>query len=200
LPDGQHPLDIPLTQFKAKNYGKLRYLIRYLYCLPDRERCTVTKDECDNNQLKLVIPFESDGVELKGYKRTNVIFGWGDKWNDRLAPDINVDNGKLTMKFNFFFNNGQVNFSISDTKFGCKISAESGFAQELLDIINDHWEKDTKKRINSAIQNAVNSQNVQIQTANIWINSLLKSMLMSVQLTLKSVEFMSDKIRFTVSY
>jgi len=195
LPDGQHTLDIPLIEFEKNILGKFRYLIRYLYCGPDNI-VHVTKEGCNNNQLMLVIPFESEGVELIGYRRSDLF----NDWTNSLAPDINIDNGKLTMKFNFRFNNGQVDFWISDAKFDCKIYAEHNISQDIMDLFNGHWEKDTKKKINNAIQNAINSQSIQLQTANIWINSIINSMELNAQLTLKSIVFMPDKIRFTVSY
>lgn len=182
-------INVPLIQFNLAG-------LKYRFLVKDMNSKTggiiLTRQGCGPNQLKMEVSFESSGIELKGF---NKALGPAGIWCDGCVADVHINNGKMTVTFNFSATNGNLNFGLN-TDFNASVSASNAFADGLMNLFLGDWNQDVRDQINdgvkSGLQNSDNKNYILSELENL-IRMLLG--LNGKQIT--DMEFENDGIHVT---
>lgn len=108
---------------------------------------SLTKSGCKDNQLKLIAEFESGGKEIKGYWNP-----WGPAGcNDTLAPDIEVNNAKITVVFTFGSQGTKLDISKIWVDFTASVHASGKVWDKIMDTFKKNWENTVRSKIKSEV-------------------------------------------------
>ena len=144
-------LDFPVIEFE-KDGSEYRYLCNDLHVKDNG--ITLTKKECESNQLKMEVTFENEGTELKGY-------GKFVNWSDRLAPDIETDNGILTVTFNLTSDVNQIDYTVN-ADFYAEVKPTQVVWDWLMNGVLDEWNENVRKKVSqSVVESLMNPKNKQ---------------------------------------
>ena len=154
----ESPLNIPKIEFDRRG-------IHYRYLVDDMnsDKVFVDRTGCSANQLRLVVQFESQDTELKGFSQDWKRVG---SWVDGGAPDIEVDNAKLIIFFQLEpKQDGKLNYK-SAVSFKASINASNVVADWLMDLFMDGWENQIKRQVIIGVSTALNSPEIKRQITN----------------------------------
>jgi hypothetical protein len=144
------PVSVPDINFKHAGL-RYRFLVKDMNSVPGG--IILTRQGCNPNQLKMEVSFESSGVELKAFNRALLP---GAKWCDNCVADIHINNGKMTVIFDFSATNGNMDFGLS-TNFSASVSASNNFADALMNLFLGNWNQDVRNQINNGVKNGLSS-------------------------------------------
>jgi hypothetical protein len=144
------PVSVPDINFKHAGL-RYRFLVKDMNSVPGG--IILTRQGCNSNQLKMEVSFESSGVELKAFNRALLP---GAKWCDNCVADIHINNGKMTVIFDFSATNGNMDFGLS-TNFSASVSASNNFADALMNLFLGNWNQDVRNQINNGVKNGLSS-------------------------------------------
>ena len=160
----QRPIALKKVEFSVASLGSYRFLVKDMDTTEGGLQ--LTKSGCSANQLKLIASFESEGKEMKGYFKA--VLGGG--WNDDLAPDIQVNNAKIYITFNFGSSqNVQLDFSLN-VNFTGSVNASGSTWDKILDTFMGGWDTNVKDKIKSGVKQALEVS----QNKNAILNDLNK--------------------------
>jgi hypothetical protein len=141
--------DVPVINF-TKKVGHYKYFIRDMSS--KKGTSFMNKEICSWNQFNLILPFESQGVETKGFYKTR----GGILWDDTSAPDIHINNARMRIKFTLFFRNGRLDYNAS-TSFKASLRAQNKAANDLMNAFIKKWKSDTQEKVSRKVRRIIGS-------------------------------------------
>jgi hypothetical protein len=127
---------------------------RYRYRVKNVNSNSVTL-HLEGGQLVLRVGFEDAGSEIQGELETCFGFGATCEWLDGPAPDLQVNNARVTASVGLSVHSGAVTVASMRTAFDADISAPHGLPEavlrELADFNRNTLKSDLATRINSAL-------------------------------------------------
>ena len=148
--------DVPMIEFSRK-VGHYRYFVRDMKSPRNPGVSYMTKKNCSWNQIKLVIPFEKEGTETKGFYKTK-----GSKhWVDTSAPDIHLDNASMAISFFISFRNGFLDYSVN-THFTASVKTKYRIAGSLMSAFEKHWKSDVRNKVSLRLKQILSTGEIKI--------------------------------------
>ena len=176
------PLEVPNVQFKTA-VGHYRFLINDFNTFgpsSSQSGFEMSRQGCAANQVKLILRFESEGKELIGYYK---VLGPAGKWRRTGAPDIQVDDAKVTVLFQFYdAGNGRLDYAAA-ASFDGRINASGKAWDDIIDFFMPDWDNKVKKEISRGVRQAINMPDVRQNV----IDSLLMAIRMQLGLNANNV-------------
>lgn len=116
------------------------------------------KEGCNANQLRLDVLFESQGTEMIGYYRVR---GPAGEWRRTGAPDVEINNAKLSTFFTFSYSPGadSINYS-TVTSFNADIHSTNPVWNNLLDLFMNGWDSRVKNEVAKQVNAELNSNDI----------------------------------------
>jgi len=193
--DSSNPvlLNVPRIQFKT-DLGYYRFLINDFKTLDinhSENAFSVDRQNCASNQMRLLIRFESEKKELIGYYK---VLGPAGSWRRDGAPDINVNNGLVTILFQFNDpGTGTLDYKAA-ANFTGDISASGSVWNTILDLFMSDWDKKVRKEVNAGIRNAINSQQVKQSITTSFMDFIRFQLSISSNHKIRNFDFTNDAI------
>lgn len=132
--------------------GDYRYFVNDFNTLPSGitlHRLTYGNEYVlPGNMLRMQAAFESQGFEAKGYWDA---LGGGRDWQDWGAPDVDFDNAMLGFTFRFAWQNGKLDYTVSDVYFRADVDAHNAGADFALDLFLQNWDDMVKSKVEDAV-------------------------------------------------
>ena len=185
----ESPLNVPKIEFD-------KGLVHYRYLIDDMNSKEVFVDRtgCSANQLRLVVQFESQGTELKGFSQD---LGRVGPWVDGGAPDIEVNKAKLIIFFQFEpTRNGNLDYR-SAVNFKASINASNEVADWLMDLFMNGWENQIKRMVIVGVRSAINNPQIKHQITNGLESQIRFQLGIRRTQTITRWEFLNSGIRVT---
>jgi hypothetical protein len=182
------PIDVPLVQIDIWA-GHYRFLVNDLNS--QKDTIILSKMGCNANQLRLDVAFESAGTELIGYYMVN---GPAGQWRRTGAPDIEVNDAKMSIVFTFIPSGGSINYDVS-TNFSASVNASGKNWDRIMDSFISGWDNDVKQRVNQGVHDGL----LKTETRQNIIGSLMQIirtlMLIGQNRTIAQISFTNSGIR-----
>ncbi len=188
---------VPKTEFKKKLIGRYRYLLQN-FASKDTGGMMLSRKwnggTLNDNQLEMKIIFESGGVEAKGYFKSVVK---GSNWNDGLAPDIDINNAKIGVIFNFKNVDRKLDYT-PYVRFSANVNAHDAAADWFMDLFMGNWDGQVRRKIQDGLATAMANS----ETRENIINSLMDFLYLLIagfdkNDDIQNIEFEDGKILFT---
>ncbi|MGC9373364.1 MAG: hypothetical protein ACP5DY_08635, partial [Thermovirgaceae bacterium] len=148
-------VNVPLVQFKT-DVGYYRFLVNDLKSFDfnsNEQGFSMNREGCAPNQLLLTIQFESEGEELIGYYK---VLGPAGEWRRTGAPDIQVNNAVVTIRFQFFdAGGGRLDYQAA-ASFSGEVQASGSVWNNILDFFMEGWDKKLKREVSRSVRAAIN--------------------------------------------
>jgi len=189
-------LNVPKIQFKT-DVGYYRFLVNDFKTLDinqSENAFSVDRQGCADNQMRLLIRFESQNKELIGYYK---VLGPAGKWRRQGAPDIHVNNGLVTVRFQFFDpGTGSLGYNAA-ANFTGDISASGKAWNAILDLFMSDWDNKVRKQVNTGIRHAINSPDVKQSIIASFMEFIHFQLGLGQNDTIRKIDFTSDAIVIT---
>jgi hypothetical protein len=184
-------LDVKKIKLNKKNLGRYLYLVNDFKSKPGG--MTLHKYTLDGvrllaNQMRLQIMFESAGLEVKGYFQR---IG-GKDYKDHGAPDLDINNAKLSITLGFLFKNGKLDYQLS-VYFKADVDARDEAADWFMDLFLPEWDREIEQTMDEEIGKSL----ADAETKNNIINSFVGLVIGSTNVskaTLTNFEFTDQEV------
>lgn len=175
-------IDFPVIEFE-KDGSIYRYLCNDLHTKD--KGITLMKEGCKVHQLRMDVVFENEGTELKGY-------GKFVDWSDRMAPDIETDNGLLTVIFNFTSDVNAIDYTV-DADFRADVKPAHVVWDWVMDGVLEDWNKDVREKVSRSVEEGLMNRKIKTDIVDDLI-SVLKNSLGLTYTQIVKIEFEEDGI------
>lgn len=149
------------------------------------------RTNCNSNQFRLNIIFESDGIEMVGYYK---VLGPAGEWRRAGAPDIHINNGNLDNLFTLYYQNGTLNYFVK-TSFTADVNAANKVEDAFLDYFKASWNDDIRAKIAYEMQMKLGSEAMKPQIINMIMQQVRGKM--PDGRTITKIEFSQDALLVT---
>jgi hypothetical protein len=180
--DKSESIDFPMIEFE-RNGSTYRYLCNDLHSKD--KGITLMKKGCGIQQLRMDIAFENEGTELKGY-------GKFVNWSDHLAPDVETDNGLLTVIFNFTSDVDAVDYTI-DADFRADVKPVQVVWDWVMDGVLDGWNTDIREAVSHSVEDGLMDRKIKTNILDNLI-TVLKNSLGLTYTHIVKIQFEEDGI------
>lgn len=188
------PVAVPLVQFKTK-VGYYRFLVNDLKSLnyhANELGFSMNRDACADNQVRLVIRFESEGNELIGYYK---VLGPAGKWRRTGAPDIQVNDAEVMILFQFTdAGGGKLDYKAAAT-FSGSVHASGSTWDSILDFFMDGWDNKVKRKVSTSVRQAVNTRKTRESICTSLVGSVRTLLGIGSSNTIRGFGFTSNGIQ-----
>lgn len=175
--------------------GRYRYYINDFNAKPggiSLHRLSLDDVRLLDNELRMQVLFESQKLEIKGYFQA-----LGSKsWKDHGAPDLDIDNAKLSVILSFSFKNGQLDYQTPSVYFNADIDARDPAADWFMDAFAGGWDSQIITRVRKEIGNAFSSNETKQNICDSFLGFIIGSINLSKG-KIVDVKFTSDDILVT---
>jgi hypothetical protein len=182
------PLAIGDIRLGQSGLGEFRFLVQNMYAIP--EEMKLIRANCAANQVRLEIPFESDGVEVKGLFRSLL----NSNWRDDKASDLEVNGARWQVALEFFFRSGRLDFAI-DSEFSTDIQVAGSAASSFNNMLLRSWRTEICRQISVAITESLKSEAEKADFGGQVLNWFLEYL--GEKGTVCNLEFSSDAVLLT---
>jgi hypothetical protein len=184
------PIDVPNVEIN-NSAGHYRFLFNDMKSAPSS--IVLTKSNCTPSQLRLNVAFESDGTELIGYYK---VLGPAGQWRRAGAPDIQINNGQLSVLFSLYFYAGALNYNASAT-FDASVHASNSAADALMDFFLSNWNDDVRARISSGVRDGLMKPDVKTKVINHLTGVIRQLLPLPKSRTIVKMDFTTDGLNVT---
>lgn len=183
-------IDVPKVELK--NWaGHYRFLFNDMKSKPSG--IALSKSNCTPSQLRLNVVFESTGRELIGYYK---VLGPAGQWRRAGAPDIQINNGRLSVLFSFYFYAGVLNYNANAT-FDASVRANNSAADALMDYFLSNWNDDVKTRIASGVRDGLMKPEIKTKIIDHLTGVIRQLLPLPKDRTIAGMEFTANAIKVT---
>jgi len=136
-----------------RDTGRYRYYINDFNAKPggiSLHRLSLDGVRLLDNELRMQILFESQKLEVKGYFQA---LG-SSSWKDHGAPDIDIDNAKLSVILAFDYKNQRLDYLTPSVYFNADIDAHDPATDAFMDFFAAEWERQIVREVRKEIGSA----------------------------------------------
>jgi hypothetical protein len=186
------PLEVPLVQLDT-DVGHYRFLINDLNSARGIEwGFSMNRNNCEDNQFRLVIDFESEGYELIGYYK---VLGPAGKWDRTGAPDVDVDKVSVEVLFRLRdAGGGRLDYD-AGAIFKGDVSASGPVWNSILNTFQKGWRDDIEKEVGLSVRIGVNEQQTRYQICSSFVTSIRQLLKMKDNEKISGYNFTSNGIQ-----
>lgn len=183
-------MDVPKVEMK--NWaGHYRFMFNDMKSAPSG--IVLTKSNCTPSQLRLNVAFESTGKELIGYYK---VLGPAGQWRRAGAPDIQINNGQLSVLFSFYLFGGALNYNANAT-FDASVRANNSAADALMDYFLSNWNDDVKTRIASGVRDGLMKPDIKAKVIDHLTGVIRQLLSLPKDRTIIRMDFTTDALKVT---
>ena len=145
-----------------------------------------------DNELRMQVLFESQKLEIKGYFQA---LG-SSSWKDHGAPDLDVDDAKLSVVLAFDYKNQRLDYTTPSIYFNADIDARDPAADDFMDFFVSGWENQIVREVRKEIGKAFASGETKTNLCNSFLGFVIGSAT-AKKAQIVDVKFTKDDILVT---
>jgi hypothetical protein len=150
----------------------------------------LSKEGCGANQLRLEIPFESQGRELIGYFKA---LGPAGEWRRTGAPDVQVNNAKVSALLTFVPKDNTLDYTAAAT-FEADIRSSNPVWNAILNAFVSDWDRRVRRQVVEAVNTEFNSAGTKERLINELTGKIQGTLFGSSGRTIARFRFLSTAI------